>query len=464
MKKRVAVIGGGLSGTLLSIYLLQSEKTPLDIRLWEKKPERLARGLAYQKEYDKVPLNVRAEKMSLFADRPGHFAEWIKQQAATYGLSDAETDPKAFLPRSIFGDYLRAQLEEAKAANHIHGYSESGCEAVAIEKKEETWLLKSETHEEEADIVVLATGLFAPGNPPGLPPEILNHPQYTANPWQENAVKNLPADAEVLLLGSGLTAFDQLLGLRHNAHSGQIHLLSRRGLLPREHSGNGVHYFEKEELFRYVSSPLTLLRYIRSVLLEKGEENWTAVIDALRPYTATIWSSWDAFGRGQFLRHVRPWWEVCRHRIPQVSQQAMHTLLENDQLQLHSGRILSATLQADHFEVHYLDRHRRQAASFRVTHIINCTGPGNYSGSITHPLTLDLLEKGLACRDEHGLGLLTDESGRLSDAAGQSISTLYTLGSPRKATIWESTALHEIRGQAAALAALLCGDTVPQKA
>ena len=57
-------------------------------------------------------------------------------------------------------------------------------------------------------------------------------------------------------------------------------------------------------------------------------------------------------------------------------------------------------------------------------------------------LTPDPLRLGVACTPE----------GEVLDVSGQDVPGLHVVGPPRKGTLWETTAVPEIRGQAAALA------------
>jgi uncharacterized NAD(P)/FAD-binding protein YdhS len=54
-----------------------------------------------------------------------------------------------------------------------------------------------------------------------------------------------------------------------------------------------------------------------------------------------------------------------------------------------------------------------------------------------------------------GLGLAVDDDGRLLDRAGEPSDTLWALGPLRRGALLETTAIPEIREQAAALARIL---------
>ncbi len=68
--KSIAIIGGGLSGTLLTINLLKNHKSKekLKITLIEKEPDKFNLGVAYSTTEFSHLLNVRAGSMSIFKD------------------------------------------------------------------------------------------------------------------------------------------------------------------------------------------------------------------------------------------------------------------------------------------------------------------------------------------------------------------------------------------------------------
>jgi uncharacterized NAD(P)/FAD-binding protein YdhS len=74
------------------------------------------------------------------------------------------------------------------------------------------------------------------------------------------------------------------------------------------------------------------------------------------------------------------------------------------------------------------------------------------------PLAIDsLISQGLARPNELGFGLNSAPDGTLLDARGEPTPGLYTVGVLRKGDLWESTAIPELRAQAAAVATLLPG-------
>jgi uncharacterized NAD(P)/FAD-binding protein YdhS len=83
--------------------------------------------------------------------------------------------------------------------------------------------------------------------------------------------------------------------------------------------------------------------------------------------------------------------------------------------------------------------------------VINCTGPSK-NIRIGYPVLLSaLFERGLATPDPLGLGLVVGETGALIDSNGTNRSQIFALGPVLKGMYWETTAVRELRQQAADL-------------
>ena len=84
-----------------------------------------------------------------------------------------------------------------------------------------------------ADAIVLAMGLGPPGLLHGASPDVLGLRTYVGDPWR-GGLAALPAEGEILLVGSGLTMVDVALTLEHPGR--QLVAVSRHGLLPQMHA------------------------------------------------------------------------------------------------------------------------------------------------------------------------------------------------------------------------------------
>jgi uncharacterized NAD(P)/FAD-binding protein YdhS len=148
---------------------------------------------------------------------------------------------------------------------------------------------------------------------------------------------------------------------------------------------------------------------------------------------------------------MRPFWEASRHRLPPPTHHAIEELIACGTLRVLAGRVTEATQQDRNVDVSILLRGTRETVSLSADRIINCTGSGTCD-RVQEPFIERLLEMGLASYDPLRIGIGTDDHGRLIGASGKSAAHLYALGPLRKATLWETTAVPEIREQALELA------------
>jgi len=176
--------------------------------------------------------------------------------------------------------------------------------------------------------------------------------------------------------------------------------------------------------------------------------DWREVVDGLRPWTRRIWAALPIPERGRFLRHLRALWEIHRHRMaPQVGAR-LAAAMQDGSLRLVRGRVSWA--RADHRGVTLdLTAVSGGASSISVAWVLNCTGPGGaHLGHDADPAIRSMLQEGLAVVDPLGLGLETDMEGRILDAAGRTHPDAVVVGTLRKPSLWETTAVPELRVQA----------------
>ena len=75
--------------------------------------------------------------------------------------------------------------------------------------------------------------------------------------------------------------------------------------------------------------------------------DWRDAIAALRPVTARLWGALSVAERSRFLRHVRPFWEVHRHRMAPPLYDAFEHLRTSGRVNVIAGRIVQIREQRD---------------------------------------------------------------------------------------------------------------------
>ena len=446
----IAIIGGGFSGATLAAQLLRHSQESVAVVLIDPS-DCPGRGVAYGTQYGWHLLNVAARDMSALDDDPEHFLRWAR---ANY---DSGVDPESFLPRRVYGQYIAGLLQET-AGLHPGRFFFKNDEAVSVEEVERGGLVHLRHGERvRADKIVLALGNFPPRDP-NLPGRTAHGVRYVPYAWSAGALEGIAREREVLVLGSGLTAIDQVLALRACEFGGTIHLLSRHGLLPQPHQSAAPW-----PRFWTEDSPRTargLLRLVRQQvrLAHRSGGDWRGVIEALRPYTSRMWQSLPAIEKRRFLRHLRAFWEMHRHRVAPEIDRLMAYQLRSGQTRIHAGRILRYQEGADGVAVTYRQRRTGEQRHLFVDRVINCTGAETDCRKLNSRLLNQLRQAGLIRPDPLGLGVDVDENGALWNEQGAPSDFLYAIGPPRKGALWETTAVPEIRLQVRELVHMLAGD------
>lgn len=437
----VAVVGAGFCGTTLAVHLARAGEVAVVLI---DRSGSFGPGLAYGAARPIHLLNTPAGRMSAVADDPEHFTRW----AATRVPGAAGG---SFLPRPLYGEYLRALLAAAgPMLARTLGQVRTDMPGVTC--------LTGQVLNVSDGRVILADGsvtadavALCPGNPPpaGLPlsPELREHPAHFADPWDFDP-RRIDHEAPALLIGSGLTALDVALTLADAGHRGPIHLASRRGLLPQAHRSHArPGHYPPPNTGDWPSTALGMLVALRQEVRVAGAAgvDWREVIASLRPITQALWQRLPILEQDRFVRHLRPYWDSHRHRAAPATHRAITDLQRSDRLFVHAGRVAEVTAAGPRLRVTIV----RGASSqtLEVGALINCTGPASAMLDAADPLLRALLARGVARVDPLGLGLETDDDGRLGPGRA-----LFLAGPLRRPRLWESTAVLELAAQVAALA------------
>jgi len=449
----IAIIGAGFSGTLLSLHLLRRCPPPTRLVLIERNSQ-FGRGLAYSSGNPSHILNVPAARMSAFRDKPNDFLEWLTRQPDT-AFGDAPPGPQTFAPRRLFGAYIRALLNDEIKRNGRDRLELIKGDVIGLDRAAHPLKLTLDRGRAiEADIAVLAMGNFPPEPMPAANPDFYDTPFYRPDPWAFDALTELESEAAVLLVGTGLTMVDAVTSLLDQGHRGPIYGLSRRGLLPRRHAGLPVPSPSKEP---YPTSVNALTRFLRTEAARAIAEGsgWQPVIDGLRPFTTDVWQAMPLPDRKRFLRHLRPWWDVHRHRMAGHVADRIDAARSAGQFRVLVGRVHDYIVADGHVEVRYRPRRKDSLETIKVARVVNCAGPGADYDRIQEALIRDLLRDGVVRPDPLRLGLDVTGNCALLNRQGAISRRLFAVGPVTKGTFWEMTAVPDIRRQTESLAEYL---------
>ena len=433
----VAIVGAGFSGAAAALHLA---RRGISSTLIER--ERIpGRGTAYGTTRPEHLLNVTARRMIVSHDDPLDFARWLEARGGR------EED---YAQRRQFGDYMAQRISGlGDAVEIVLG------EAVAIAHDGREQVRLADGRSLAADAVILALGNFRPAAIPGIDGHGLNG-IYVADPWFGGSADGLGADDIVLLVGTGLTAVDTILTLDVSGFAGRIVALSRRGLLPRGHLPREA---VAEPAGALPAGALGLLSHIRRRADAIG---WREAVHELRNVTQRLWMDAHDVERRRFLRHLRAWWDVHRHRIAPAVADRLEGLQAQGRLEVVAGRITSAERNGDAAKICWRPRGRAEEQSLRVARIVNCTGPELDISRAGDPLLDALVAAGRIRPDAYRLGIDVDSDCRVVGADGVPSSSLSAIGPMTRGAFWESIAVAEIARQAEAVAdRVAAGAAVP---
>ncbi|MFO0961673.1 MAG: FAD/NAD(P)-binding protein [Phycisphaerales bacterium] len=450
----IAIVGGGFSGLIALVHLLRLLPQARFV-LFERLPRR-APGVAYGGCDADHLLNVPAGRMGAFPEDPGAFHRWLQERHPGRWSADD------FVPRALFGEFVNELVAKELAA--AGGRASLARDAVVhverLPSGAELLLASGRT-------CVARALLLAPGLPPARAPwSRVDHGvarrALATDPWDAGAYEGIGAADPVIIVGSGLTAIDIVMTLRRRGHRGTITMVSRNGRLPHPHSPPGDAPLQLPAS-AFAGGPARALSALRRAARERMRAglSWQGAVDAIRPHVTEVWRSWTPAQRQRFLRLARPFWEVHRHRVPVEVLGEMQALRAAGSLELLQGEVASLRPADGGVEVALRLRDGRTPTR-RAVRLFNCVGPTAAVSESVDPLIGSLLRGGLACADASGLGLHADPEGRLRSAAGGSDERIFLVGALRRGELFESTAVPELRVQAAtaarALAATLARD------
>lgn len=425
----ILIAGGGFSGAAAAIALLTKRPAPFDLVIADPGKD-LGRGIAYGEARRSDLLNVRAEDMRLRSDLPQDFLGWL----AGEDLLDFEALHASFYaPRRIFGAYVATRLGSAIASRpdcKVQHVRQAVTEIARGERTRYQATLQGGGGV-DADAVIVSTGY-------GLP----RPPRFGYGAYEEIAEPVLRRSRTAAIVGSGLSAIDAALFLAQAAPHLRIRLISRRGLRPlAQNPGPGLCAPWTEPM---PATARGALRSVRRRVLDAAADgkDWRAVLNGLRPLTQAIWSGFSEREKRRFTRHLKPYWDVLRHRMPAKTATRLAELEQKGRLAVARGTVRAG---ADG-EIAMRPYGATEFLPLEDGIIIDCAG---HRPDLEAPAIQSLIAYGLAVPDALGVGLAVEKNGCLIGKGGEPSRGLFALGPLGAGSLLEITASPEIAAQAA---------------
>ncbi|MBD1383090.1 FAD/NAD(P)-binding protein [Metabacillus arenae] len=458
--KSIAIVGGGAAGISLFNYLTKKingnkcNDNNVNITIYEKK-SCVGPGIAYQDDYDFLLLNRNSKQMSVIAEEPDHFWNWYKSQ---YKVSFEQEE---FLPRSVFGEYLKNVFEESveRAIEKNIAVCVKYSEVANLRKERNYVLITRDGKTQEFDQVLLCLG-----NTRLHDHYYLNgQPQFIYNPYPlKQTVSLIPKNANIAILGSSLTAVDICLALKENGHNGKIDMLSRNGELPsvrgevKPHKLKYLTHDTLNQLFLKRNAQIRL-RDITKLIKKEFEETglewkqilspkshhsnakkkleeeiknilhqsaWQSVLMSTNEIIEKYWHFLNEVDKNIYLNKYDRTFMSRRNPMPLVNATKILNLMNKGQLSVKSDVVYIDYLKDHTFYVQFNNR-----KYINYDWIINATGPSKHlSGPCKSGLIGSLISNGYATINHYG-GVKTDfDSGALINKSGQPDTNLRALG------------------------------------
>ncbi len=234
LRKRVGIVGCGAMGVYMLKNLLEC-RVVLDIDMFESE-DQAGSGMPYREgmNADYMLCNAFSREIPSLTRS---LAQWLKtqppQELSEWELSSDDISARAFYPRVLIGEFLKAELEalceSAERAGHrvdIHCRSKvvdiivDGDLVKAIISRD-----KGENQDICLDTIVIATGHNWPSQPTIDRAELLS-------PWPYTEITK-QAPGQIGILGSSLSAVDIVVALGH-AHGTFIEQSERVVWTPKD--------------------------------------------------------------------------------------------------------------------------------------------------------------------------------------------------------------------------------------
>lgn len=438
---RIIIIGSGIAGSEAGTYLGYRTKHPLEIIEIECEPSRRFGGWGFQRFPITQTTNLAVRKMYLGKD-PQEIFRWLEdpEERARWpeALQSLEIHPDRPIPRALIQRYVMWRREQVD--NDLVSYTSITGEAMRVHIMEDgTVSVELRSGERiTADRLVMASGSIAVKIPDYLQ-HLQDHEGVIIDPLTiegHERRQQIPEDARVLILGTGLTGEEQA-NILYTRGCTELTMLSRHGHRHYTYSQNQNNIplvLDEPPDFLLAETPEefddSLVEFYDHFLkLGYSQED---ILTALRPHwnqmRAELGGCYNAadklrrFRRSLAVNSIGASFEVTQNLEEAEANGALtglsgfiHSITSVDEGGEHAFVVQYAeTEDADVFE------------EMRFDVIINAIG----RNIIRHPIWKTLLDEGTASKHA-GIGVRVSHAGQLVDEDEVPSDIIWVVGMAR---------------------------------
>ncbi len=433
----LVIVGSGFASFCLAAHLLQDHpERASDITIIGPQP--FGYGAAYGCSHPDFRLNVRAQIMRIFPDRPTDFRKWAETEIDDIA---AHNPQGAFYRRKDFARYLSVLRHQLSGFDKLKLVSD---EVISANKTDNLWHLVLATGQKlNAKALVLATGNPPPRWPCQLASD-LPADRLVENPWSGQWLGEIAKTDKVAFIGGGLTAMDGIYSLARQGHIGQIEVVLPHGILPPKQTD-----WQTEPPVIWPDNITTASQFFRFMKHSLGTRDWTQTVwqsrfEALRIHINSVWQQLGDTEQNRLMRHVGHWWQLARFRSAPQNFDAAETLRATGRLSLVKGRVRQIKKQDSQLCLILQDGQK-----YLVDRAVNCTGPA------PDRLVQQMLADGLAATDRTGKSLRVAACLGVMDSAQERQDNLWAIGAMTASCLGDVIGAGSIAKQAEELAAKL---------
>ena len=357
---KIAIIGMGVAGiSVLREWTKEQETNPsIEITVFGDE-ETFGTGVPYRKDDENLLMNVPAEFTTMVPEDKDDYLDWLK-------TTQEKVNPRyEYYPRMLFGTYLKERMETWLKQS----------QATIIKEKVRTLHIlsnskirvASKTFENDFDAVHLCIGNL----PYQDPYKLKGFNNYIQDPFPiSEKLKELPQDASVAVLGTGLTSIDLFRYFHFNRPDIKLDFYSRSGrfksvsahqqtvefkyfteenIKEAKASNHGlipldtyIDWFKKEIAHRnlaldkdWMHQPFGSVKNIEHELKYSQEiGTLQALLIDMNPFLTDLWMSLSETDKQEFLNKYYGVWGKLRSTFPEESGRLLLKAWESEELRI----------------------------------------------------------------------------------------------------------------------------------